>query len=44
MRIVDADILCYALIENHIATQYARPLIIKGLVGNLMFMLQPQPS
>ena len=25
MRIIDADILSYALLENHIATPYTRP-------------------
>ena len=35
MRIVDADILCYALLDNHIASQYAKPLIVKGLRGEL---------
>ena len=35
MRIVDADILSYALIENHIATPYTRPLIERGIKGEL---------
>ncbi|MEM2928306.1 MAG: type II toxin-antitoxin system VapC family toxin [Nitrososphaerota archaeon] len=35
MRIIDADILSYGLIENHIATPYAKPLIEKGLKGEL---------
>jgi len=35
MRIVDADILSYGLIENHIATPYTRPLIERGIKGEL---------
>ncbi len=35
MRIVDADILSYALLENHIASPYAKPLIMRGLKGEL---------
>lgn len=35
MRIVDADVLSYGLIENHIATPYTRPLIERGLKGEL---------
>ncbi len=31
MRIADADILSYALLENHVATKYTRPLIERGL-------------
>ncbi|HDJ89708.1 MAG TPA: PIN domain-containing protein [Thermoprotei archaeon] len=31
MRIIDADILSYALLENHIATPYTKPLVEKGL-------------
>jgi len=35
VRIVDADILSYALLENHIATPYTRPLVEKGIKGEL---------
>lgn len=35
MRIVDADILSYGLLENHIATPYTKPLIEKGLRKSL---------
>ena len=35
MRMVDADILSYGLIENHIATPYTRPLIERGIKGEL---------
>jgi predicted nucleic acid-binding protein len=35
VRIIDADIMCYALLENHIASQYTLPLIEKGLRGEL---------
>ncbi len=35
MRIVDADILSYGLIENHIATPYTRPLIERGIKGEV---------
>ncbi len=35
MRIVDADILSYALLEDHIATPYAEPIILRGLRGEL---------
>lgn len=35
MRIVDADILSYGLLENHVATPYARPLIERGLKGEI---------
>lgn len=35
MRIVDADILSYALLESHIATPYAKPIILKGIRGEL---------
>ncbi|MFQ6076477.1 MAG: type II toxin-antitoxin system VapC family toxin [Candidatus Bathyarchaeia archaeon] len=35
MRIVDADILSYALLENHVATPYTRPLIERCLRGEL---------
>ena len=35
MRIIDVDILCYALVENHIASHYAKPIVIKGLGGEL---------
>lgn len=35
MRILDADILAYALLENHVATPYARPLVERGLKGEL---------
>ena len=33
MRIIDADILSYALVENHVATKYVRPLIERALKG-----------
>ena len=35
MRIIDADILSYGLLENHIATPHAKPLIEKGIKGEL---------
>lgn len=35
MRIVDADILSYGLLENHIATSYTRPLIERGIKGEI---------
>ncbi|MCD6529052.1 type II toxin-antitoxin system VapC family toxin [Candidatus Bathyarchaeota archaeon] len=35
MRIVDADILSYGLLENHVATPYTRPLIERGIKGDL---------
>ncbi len=35
MRIVDADILSYSLLGNHIATPYTRPLIERGIRGEL---------
>ncbi len=35
MRIVDADILSYAMLENHVATPYAKPLIVRALKGEL---------
>ncbi|MBS7658913.1 MAG: PIN domain-containing protein [Candidatus Bathyarchaeia archaeon] len=35
MRIIDADILSYGLLENHIATPYTRPIIEKGIEGSL---------
>ena len=35
MRIIDADILSYALLENHIATPYTAPLIKRGLKEEL---------
>ncbi len=35
MRIVDADILSYALLENHIATPYTKPLVERGIRKSL---------
>jgi len=35
VRLIDADILSYALLENHIATPYTKPLISKGLKGKI---------
>lgn len=35
MRIVDADILSYGLLENHITTSYVRPLLERGLKGEV---------
>ncbi|QOJ79255.1 type II toxin-antitoxin system VapC family toxin [Infirmifilum lucidum] len=35
MRVIDADILSYALLENHIATPYARPILVRALKGEL---------
>jgi len=35
VRIIDADILCYALLENHIASKYAKPIVVRGLGGEL---------
>jgi len=35
VRVVDADILSYGLLENHIATPYTRHLIERGIKGEL---------
>ncbi|RLE58940.1 MAG: hypothetical protein DRJ32_05525 [Thermoprotei archaeon] len=35
MRMLDADILSYSLLENHVASPYVKPLIEKGLVGEI---------
>ena len=35
MRIIDSDILSYALLENHIATPYTKPLIERALKGEI---------
>jgi len=35
MRIIDADILSYALLENHIATPFAKPIVLRALKGEL---------
>jgi len=35
MRIVDADILSYGLLENHIASPYTKPIIEKGMKGEM---------
>ncbi|RLG55173.1 MAG: hypothetical protein DRN99_03405 [Thermoproteota archaeon] len=35
MRIVDADILSYALVDNHIANPYVKPFILEALRGEL---------
>ncbi len=35
MRIIDAGVLSYALLENHIATPFAKPIILKALRGEL---------
>ena len=35
MRIVDADILSYALLEDHIATKYAKPIVEQALKGEI---------
>lgn len=35
MRIIDADILSYRLLENHVAIPYARPLIERGVEGGV---------
>ena len=35
MRLIDADVLSYGLLENHIATPYVKPLIERGLKGEL---------
>jgi len=35
MRIIDADILSYGLLENHITTQYTKPIIEKGIKGEM---------
>uniref|UniRef100_A0A7C3WQ65 PIN domain-containing protein n=1 Tax=Thermofilum pendens TaxID=2269 RepID=A0A7C3WQ65_THEPE len=40
MRIIDADVLAYAPLENHIATPYTRPLIEKGLRGELRLFVR----
>ena len=41
MRIVDADILSYALLENHVATPYTRPLIERALKGEIRVYVTP---
>lgn len=41
MRIIDADILSYALLENHIASPYTKPLIEKGLKGEIVLYVTP---
>ena len=41
MRIIDADILSYALLENHIATPYTRPLIERALRGEIRIYITP---
>jgi len=35
VRILDADIISYGLLENHIATPYVKPLIERGVRGEL---------
>ncbi len=35
MRLIDADILSYALLENHIATPYTKPIVERGLSDEL---------
>lgn len=35
MRILNADVLSYGLLENHVATPYTRPLIERGIKGEL---------
>jgi len=35
VRIIDADILSYALIDNHIANPYTKPLVEKGIKGEI---------
>jgi len=41
VRILDADILSYGLLDNHVATPYVRPLIEKGLKGALELHVTP---
>lgn len=41
MRIADADILCYALLEDHVASPYTKPLIIKGLKNQIKLYVTP---
>jgi len=35
LRIVDADILSYALLEDHIATKYVKPIVEQALKGEI---------
>jgi len=35
VRLIDADILSYALLENHIATPYTKNLVSRGLKGKI---------
>ncbi len=35
MRIIDADILAYALVENHVASTYSKKVLEKGVSGEL---------
>jgi len=41
MRIIDADILAYALLENHIASPYVKPLIERALKGEIELYVTP---
>lgn len=41
MRILDADILSYALLENHIASPYTRPLVERGLKSEIPLYITP---
>lgn len=41
MRIIDSDILSYALLENHIATKYTRSLIERALRGEIKVYVLP---
>ena len=41
MRIIDSDILSYALLEDHIATPYARPLVERALKGEVKLYVLP---
>lgn len=41
MRIVDADILCYALLKGHVANPFCEPIILMGLRGKLDVSVTP---
>ncbi len=39
--IVDADILCYALLKGHVANPFCEPIILKGIRGKLEVSVTP---
>ncbi len=41
MRIIDADVLAYGLLENHVATPFIRPLLERGLKGEIELYVLP---